>query len=90
MPIGAYSPSWPDIHMNPEEAVTAHLDLGGGLLLPVHWATFNLAFHRWSEPVERLLTAAKTHDVRLALPRPGDRVDTAGVKTDDRWWEPAG
>lgn len=90
MPIGAYSPSWPDIHMNPEEAVTAHLDLGGGLLLPVHWATFNLAFHRWSEPVERLLTAAKTNEVRLALPRPGDRVDTTGVTTDDRWWELGG
>ena len=27
MPVGAYHPAWPDIHMNPEEAVRAHLDI---------------------------------------------------------------
>jgi L-ascorbate metabolism protein UlaG (beta-lactamase superfamily) len=47
--IGAYSPYWPDIHMTPEEAIATHLDLRGGLLLPVHWATFNLALHSWAE-----------------------------------------
>lgn len=40
MPIGAYNTGWPDIHMNPEEAVRAHLDVsdtGSGLLVPIHW-----------------------------------------------------
>ncbi|MBG0831339.1 MBL fold metallo-hydrolase [Planomonospora sp. ID67723] len=87
MPIGAYSPSWPDIHMDPEEAVTAHLDLGGKLLLPVHWATFTLALHPWAEPVDRLRHEAKAHDVRLAIPRPGDRIDTADPPLLDPWWE---
>ena len=50
MSAGAYGPTWPDIHMNPEELVRAHVDLGGGLLVPIHWATFNLAFHAWNEP----------------------------------------
>lgn len=27
LPIGAYNTAWPDIHMNPEEAVRAHLDV---------------------------------------------------------------
>ncbi|MET0863182.1 MAG: MBL fold metallo-hydrolase, partial [Nakamurella sp.] len=27
LPIGAYGPQWPDIHLNPEEAVQAHRDL---------------------------------------------------------------
>ena len=27
MPVGAYHPGWPDIHMNPEDAVRAHLDV---------------------------------------------------------------
>ena len=31
MPIGAYNTAWPDIHMNPEEAVQAHLDVTAGL-----------------------------------------------------------
>ena len=36
----------------------AHRELGGRVLLPIHWATFNLAFHRWAEPVQRVLAAA--------------------------------
>lgn len=46
LPIGAYNTAWPDIHMNPEEAVRAHLDVtdsGSGMLVPVHWGTFRLA-----------------------------------------------
>ncbi|MFD8741424.1 MBL fold metallo-hydrolase, partial [Streptomyces sp. NPDC059618] len=48
--IGAYSDFWPDIHMTPEEGMRAHLDLQGGtggVMLPIHWATFNLATHAW-------------------------------------------
>ena len=50
MPVGAYHPGWPDIHMNPEDAVRAHRDVtDAGLLVPIHWATFRLAPHPWSE-----------------------------------------
>ena len=51
MPVGAYHPGWPDIHMNPEEAVRAHRDVtdaGKGVFVPIHWATFRLAPHPWS------------------------------------------
>jgi L-ascorbate metabolism protein UlaG (beta-lactamase superfamily) len=80
LPVGAYHPAWPDIHMNPEEAVRAHLDIaepGRGLLLPIHWATFRLAPHPWAEPVERLLAAADPAGVEVVVPRPGERVDPA-------------
>ncbi|WP_327092944.1 MBL fold metallo-hydrolase [Nonomuraea sp. NBC_01738] len=87
MPIGAYSPAWPDIHMNPEEAVNATLDLGAALMLPVHWATFTLALHPWAEPVDRLWREAKARDVRIVVPRPGERVDTAETPLLDTWWE---
>lgn len=87
MPIGAYSPAWPDIHMNPEEAVNAHVDLGGSVLLPVHWATFTLALHPWSEPVDRLWREAKARDVSIVVPRPGELVDTASVPAVDAWWQ---
>lgn len=90
MPIGAYSPAWPDIHMNPEEAVNATIDLGGALMLPVHWATFTLALHPWAEPVERLWREAKARDVRIAVPRPGQGVDTAAVPAVDDWWDTLG
>ncbi|MER7891453.1 MBL fold metallo-hydrolase [Micromonospora sp. NPDC094482] len=85
--IGAYDRAWPSIHMYPEEAVTAHLDLRGGLLIPVHWATFNLALHDWSEPVDRLWTETKARDVRLAVPRPGERVVVDDPPAVDGWWQ---
>ncbi|MGU3500694.1 MBL fold metallo-hydrolase [Mycobacterium sp. C31M] len=89
MPIGAYHPGWPDIHMNPEEAVRAHRDLSdSGLLVPIHWATFRLAPHPWSEPVERMLTSAAAEGVAVATPRPGELV--SAVESDppvnQTWW----
>jgi L-ascorbate metabolism protein UlaG (beta-lactamase superfamily) len=86
LPIGAYSDLWPDIHMTPEEAVRAHRALRGGLLLPVHWATFHLGFHTWSEPVERLRAAAAAAGVRCALPRPGQRIDATAPPVAADWW----
>lgn len=85
--IGAYSRYWPDIHMTPEEAVATHLDVRGGVLIPVHWATFNLALHSWGEPVDRIWVSAKEHDVRLAVPRPGERVTTGAPPEVDGWWQ---
>ncbi|GAA4421954.1 MBL fold metallo-hydrolase [Actinokineospora soli] len=85
--IGAYSDGWPDIHMTPEEGVAAHLDVRGDLLVPVHWATFNLALHAWTEPVDRLWAEAKARGVRLAVPRPGQRVDVADPGPVDPWWQ---
>ncbi|MEO3816079.1 MBL fold metallo-hydrolase [Plantactinospora sp. B24E8] len=88
--IGAYSAAWPNVHMVPEEAVAAHLDLRGGLLIPVHWATFNLAPHGWADPVDRLCREAAVRDVRLAVPRPGERVVVDRPPAVDGWWRSLG
>jgi L-ascorbate metabolism protein UlaG (beta-lactamase superfamily) len=86
MPIGAYNKVWPDIHMNPEEAVQAHLDVNGRLLVPIHWCTFRLAPHPWAEPIERLLAAADSAHVQVAVPKPGERVDPTATAESERWW----
>jgi L-ascorbate metabolism protein UlaG (beta-lactamase superfamily) len=86
--VGAYNENWADIHMMPEDALTAHLDVRGGLLIPVHWCTFVLALHDWSEPVERLWRDAKERDVTLAVPRPGERVDVDNPPEVNPWWQP--
>jgi L-ascorbate metabolism protein UlaG (beta-lactamase superfamily) len=93
LPIGAYSDLWPLIHMTPEEAVQAHRDLTGdrpALLVPVHWATFNLGFHPWAEPVQRLRAAADGAGVRISVPRPGQRVDAAAPIPAADWWSAVG
>src|SRR5207245_476020 len=44
LPIGAYEPRWfmRTAHLNPEESVLAHLDLGSPFTLAMHFATFQL------------------------------------------------
>ncbi|MBC9724240.1 MBL fold metallo-hydrolase [Streptomyces sp. TRM68367] len=89
--IGAYSEFWPDIHMTPEEGIRAHLDLQGGpepgLMLPIHWATFNLAQHPWAEPGEGTVEAARAAGARVALPRPGEPFEpTAETVPSEPWW----
>ena len=83
--IGEADPEWADIHLGPDAALVAHRLLGGGPLLPIHWATFNLALHAWRQPVERLLEAAGP-EVPLLLPAPGQRVDVAAGPLNTRWW----
>jgi L-ascorbate metabolism protein UlaG (beta-lactamase superfamily) len=87
IPIGAYDERWADIHLNPEEAVQTTLDIGCKVLLPIHWATFDLAFHAWNEPVTRLLTAAADQDIRVIIPRPGQRIDAVTDGLADPWWQ---
>jgi L-ascorbate metabolism protein UlaG (beta-lactamase superfamily) len=84
--VGAYDPAWPDIHLTPEQAVAVHRQVRGRVLLPVHWGTFNLAFHAWDEPAERVLAAARAAGVPLALPRPGQPVEPASLPPLDPWW----
>ena len=83
--IGAYDREWPDIHLNPEQAVDAHAKLRGKLLLPIHWGTFNLAFHAWDEPAERVVAAAAA-GTQLVVPRPGESVEPATARPVERWW----
>jgi len=87
MQIGAYGEGWPDIHMTPEDAVRAHRAVRGGLMVPLHWGTFVLAFHDWAEPVDRLWAEAKAEGVTLAVPRPGERVDVDAPPPVDGWWQ---
>ncbi len=90
LPVGAYDERWPDIHMNPEEAVRTHLDVAGALLIPIHWATFNLAFHPWGEPITRLVDAATAAEVAMAIPMVGQRVDALRPPEQKPWWEALG
>ena len=85
--IGAYGETWPDIHLTPEQAVDAHAKLRGELLLPIHWGTFNLAFHAWDEPAERVVAAAVAGGTRLVMPRPGESIEPASAPPAVRsWW----
>jgi L-ascorbate metabolism protein UlaG (beta-lactamase superfamily) len=86
--IGAYDPTWEWIHMNPEDAVRTHADLRGRVMMPVHWATFNLGFHAWREPADRAVAAAKKAGVALVVPKPGQRIEIGGTLPPiEPWWQ---
>ncbi|MFM2065517.1 MAG: hypothetical protein RLZZ584_426 [Pseudomonadota bacterium] len=88
--VGAFHPSWGDIHLGPENALEALRLLGGGPFLPVHWGTFNLALHAWDAPVETLLELAPGQGAQLVMPRLGEPVEPAQAETVRPWWRAAG
>ncbi len=87
--IGAYGPSdyWHDVHIDPEEAIQAHRDVRGQILLPVHWATFNLGLHDWDEPIKRALKTARENKVELVTPRLGELLTVGQAFHSSAWWD---
>jgi len=84
--IGAYHPSWGDIHLGPLRALQAWDWLGGGPMIPVHWGTFDLATHRWDQPIETLYARGESRLDRLLLPRFGEPVEPGLEEAWTPWW----
>lgn len=65
LPIGAYEPRWfmKDVHMNPAEAVQAHLDLGARRSIGMHFSTFQLTTEGISDPVKELDKALQAEEI---------------------------
>jgi L-ascorbate metabolism protein UlaG (beta-lactamase superfamily) len=86
MEAGGYNRHWADIHLGPEQAVQAHRMLQGKVMMPVHWGLFDLAMHGWTEPVERVLVAAKERNVPVATPQLGESFEPGSSLPNQRWW----
>ncbi|SCZ66851.1 L-ascorbate metabolism protein UlaG, beta-lactamase superfamily [Thiohalomonas denitrificans] len=65
LPIGDYKPRWfmSYGHMNPDEAVRAHRNIGAHHSLASHFDTFPLADTAYGEPPEDLARAREAHGV---------------------------
>ncbi|MCA9655840.1 MAG: hypothetical protein KC501_38395, partial [Myxococcales bacterium] len=81
-----YGQAWPDWHLGPEQAVRAQQMVRGELLLPVHWGLFDLAYHGWTEPIERVLVAADEAGTAVVAPRPGESVEPTRPPPLLAWW----
>ena len=88
---GQYDADWPDWHLGPEQSVLSALRVRAKALIPVHWGLFRLAHHGWTEPVERVLAAARCTDLPVITPRPGQSIEPTALKPGDstRWWPDA-
>jgi L-ascorbate metabolism protein UlaG (beta-lactamase superfamily) len=83
---GQYHQAWPDWHIGPEQAVEAHRMLRGKVFLPIHWALLTLAYHGWTEPIERVVAAAKAQGVTVATPKPGQPFEPTDELPQAHWW----
>ena len=65
LPIGAYEPRWfmKAVHLNPEEAVLAHMDLHSANSISMHFGTFQLTYEAVGQPVIDLGVALKKHNI---------------------------
>ncbi|HEY6036471.1 MAG TPA: MBL fold metallo-hydrolase [Kofleriaceae bacterium] len=84
--IGAWHPAWGTVHLGPANALKAFDLLGGGTLMPVHWATFDLGLNEWAEPAETLWTLAEANRQRIVTPRLGLPFQPAHVDRPEAWW----
>lgn len=88
---GAYDELWPDVHMQPEQSLRAHLDLQARYMLPVHNSSFDLAMHAWFEPLQRLAHAAEVYQVPLVTPKFGASLDLTRLdiapQQHKHWWQ---
>jgi len=87
MENGAYDSYWPTVHMTPEETVQAFQDLGARTLYLVHNSTFDLAFHGWREPLERVAALARQRGIALATPEIGEVLTLGKPRENRKWWE---
>ena len=83
MPIGAYEPRriMKEHHMNPEEAVLAHQDVGARRSIAIHWGCFQLTDEALDEPPMRLAEA------RAAAGLADD--DFVALPVGGSWWRPS-
>lgn len=65
IPIGAYAPRdfMKTYHVNPDEAVEIHKDIGARRSFGMHWGTYPLTAEAPMEPIERLRLARIREDI---------------------------
>ena len=85
--MGQYDARWSTIHMTPDEAAQAAVELQAKALLPAHVGRFSIANHAWNEPFERIAAASTNKPYRLATPMIGEplRLGDEG-QVFSRWW----
>ncbi|WP_066300998.1 MBL fold metallo-hydrolase [Bacillus sp. FJAT-29937] len=86
---GQYDRHWSWVHMTPEQAVQASIDVNGKNMMLIHWGAFTLAYHSWTDPIERALIEAKKVERNLIAPKIGETVQLTGELSVPvlSWWK---
>ncbi len=83
---GQYGKDWPYIHMLPEQTALAAKELNAKILMPVHWAKFELAFHPWDDSIKRVVKMAVEINQSITTPMIGEPVVLNSSYPNKTWW----
>lgn len=85
---GQYDTRWPFIHMTPEEAVQAAIDLHTQNYFPIHIGKFSLSSHAWNDPFKRIEKLSKNSQLpNFVTPMIGEPIFLKEKKkTTNLWW----
>lgn len=84
---GQYDDNWKFVHMIPEESVRASIDLKSKVMVPIHWGSFKLANHEWTDPIERVTAKASQHHVPITTPKIGEPIILGNpILPSSKWW----
>ena len=87
MECGQYNEQWAHIHMTPEETIQASIDIQSKLMMPIHWGTFKLALHEWTDPIVRASRKAQELNVKMTTPIVGEAIVLDESKfPSEKWW----
>lgn len=85
---GQYDPRWANVHMNPEQAAQAAIDLGVKALTPEHVGRFSLAPYDWDDPFRRTVAASRGRPYALWTPMIGQPLYfDQRPQRFEHWWE---
>jgi L-ascorbate metabolism protein UlaG (beta-lactamase superfamily) len=84
--VGQWNEAWGQIHLGPRGALTAHQALGAKRFMPIHWSTFELGLHDWSEPAETVFTEGPKLGVSVLTPRLGEPIEPSTGASGEPWW----
>lgn len=88
MECGQYNKLWRPIHLFPDESIIAAKEAGAKMIMPVHWGSFTLSDHQWTEPVEQFVETAVKESQPYFVPKIGEMFTIKSAKTmKNRWWE---
>ncbi|WP_222986786.1 MBL fold metallo-hydrolase [Psittacicella melopsittaci] len=85
---GQYDKQWAFIHMFPEQSLQAAKDINAQRVVPIHWAKYDLAKHKWDTPIKVYLEQHSTIYPELIVGTPviGTTFSYDNLP-NSRWWE---
>ncbi|MCL4113162.1 UNVERIFIED_CONTAM: hypothetical protein GTU68_065798 [Idotea baltica] len=84
---GQYNVRWEPVHMMPEQSVLAAKDLKADYMMPIHWGSFRLSTHTWTDPILRVLQEGAVLDQKILHPYIGERVQLQEIMESNDWWD---